>query len=152
MACPPGQTADGRATLTRLGQVLLDRVCEVVHRHRLKPDPARPCQRGQEEPRATEERVLDAGNCRDVERDRLLEHADMPRVDAQRVAWLQVVNDHLAVQLHPRRSLTLQPLHAKAGASEDPGTQSLLEPDRELHADGGAHETVAVDHVTLAWG
>src|SRR6267154_6170304 len=129
MASPPGQTADGRATLTRLGQVLLDRVCEVVHRHRLKPHPAGSGQRCEEEPRATEESVLDAGNGGDVERDRLLEHADMSRVDAQRVAWLQVVNHHLAVQLDPRGALTLQPLHAKTGTSEDPGTQSLLEPD-----------------------
>src|SRR5258707_15554194 len=74
----------------------------------------------------------------------------MARMDAQRVAGLQVVHDHLAVQLDPGLALALQSLHAEPRAAENSGPQPLLKADRELHADGGAHESVAVDHVALA--
>ncbi len=70
-------------------------------------------------------------------------------MDAKRVAWLEVVDDDLAVQLDPGRALAGEPLQAKAGAAEDAGAQALLEADGELHAGCGAHEAVAVDHVAL---
>ena len=69
---------------------------------------------------------------------------------AQRVAGLEVVHHDLAVQLHPRVALAGQPLHAKAGASEDACAESLLKTDRELHAGRRAHEAMAVNHVSVA--
>jgi len=71
-------------------------------------------------------------------------------MNAQRVARLQVVHDHLAVELNPGLALSLEPLQAKPGASENPRTQPLLEADRELDPDGGSHEAVAMNHVALA--
>src|SRR6202521_1478631 len=123
---------------------------EMLHGHRLQPDPPRTRERGEEDAVTAEERVLDAGYGGDVELDRFLVHAHVPRMDAQRVAGLKVVHDDLPVQLHPRLSLALKPLHPESRAAEDSRAELLLEPDRELHARGGAHETMPVDHVALA--
>src|ERR1700704_4503851 len=95
-----------RTALTRLWQVLLDRVSEVVHAHRLQPHPARSGEGGQEEARPAAEGVLDAGDGRDVETHRLLVHADVAWMDAQRIAGLQVVHDHLSGQLNPSPALS----------------------------------------------
>src|SRR5437667_12208957 len=67
----------------------------------------------------------------------------------QRVAWLQVIDDNLAVQRDPALALTGQLLQAKARAAEDAGAETLLESDRKLHTDRGAQEAVPVDHVAL---
>src|SRR5712691_9665947 len=81
----------------RLGQILLDRVRQVLHAHRLQPDTSRPRERGKEEAAAAEERVLDSGHSGDVELNRFLVHADVARMHTQGVARLQVVGHHLAV-------------------------------------------------------
>src|SRR5258708_28335351 len=81
--------------LPGLGQVLLDGVRQVLHGHGLQPDAARSGQRRQEQSRAAEEGALDPWNRLDVELNRFLVHADVPRVHAERVARLQVVRDHL---------------------------------------------------------
>src|SRR5690349_23649216 len=119
--------------LTGFRQVLLDRVCQVLHAHRLQPDAARPRQRGEEKALAAEEHVLDSGHGHDVELHRLLEHPDVARMHAQGVAGLQVIGHDFTVELDPGLALTLQALHAKTGAAEHAGPESLLKADRELH-------------------
>src|SRR5438874_11335437 len=119
----------------------------VCDRYRLLQYAPMACEPREKDAVAAEQRVLDAGDGGDVELHALLVHADMPGVDPQRVARLQVVGDDLAVELHPGAALALQALHAKAGAAEDAGAQLLLETDRELHARSPAHEAVAVHHV-----
>src|SRR6266851_2715967 len=136
----------------RLRQILLDRVRQVLHAHRLQPDASRPRERGKEEAAAAEERVLDPGHGRDVELHRFLVHADVARVYAQGVARLQVVGHDLAVQLDPRLALPLEALHPESRAAENARAQPLLEADGKLDADGGAHETVPVNHEALARG
>src|SRR5207253_1659596 len=101
-----------------------------------------------EQSRAAEEHVLNPGDRHDVELHRLLEHPHLARVDTQRVARLQVVDDDLAVQSHPRLALPGQLLETKAGPSENARAQALLETDRELDAKGRAQEAVPVNHVT----
>src|SRR5260370_17817171 len=133
-----------------LGQVLLNSVRQVLHGHRLQPEPGRTGERGEEEPAAAEESVLDARDSGDVELHRLLVHADMAGMHSQCVAGLQVVSHDLAVELDPGRALALQSLHAKTGAAEYARAQPLLEADRELDADRRAHESVAWNHVALA--
>jgi hypothetical protein len=99
---PAQQAAHHRAAPRfAVGQVLGYRVRQVLHGHRLQPDTPRAGKRGQEDPVAAEEHVLDAGDSRDAELDSLLEHADVPGVHADGVARLEVVDDHLAVQLNP---------------------------------------------------
>src|SRR4029077_6928378 len=107
----------GAEPAARLRQVLLDRMRQVLHAHRLKPHTTGTCERGQEEARPAEERVLDSWNRGDAELHRFLEHADVTRVDAQRVASLEVIGDDLAVQLDPGMSLALQSLHRETGAA-----------------------------------
>src|SRR5437773_10864262 len=68
----------------------------------------------------------------------------------QCVAGLQVVDDNLAVQGNPCLPLTGVLLQPTSGAGEDARSEALLEPDRELHAELGAEETVAMHHVSLA--
>src|SRR5258706_10457821 len=121
----------------------------MLHGHGLQPHPAGPGQRGQEDAVAAEERVLDARDRGDVELPRLLVHAYVSRVPAQRVACLQVVHHDLAMQLHPRMALTLKSLHAKPGAAEDSRAEPLLKADRELDTGCAAHEAVTVDHVAV---
>src|SRR5216684_7886077 len=123
----------------RLGQILLDCVRQVLHAHRLQPDATWPRERGKEEAAAAEERVLDSGHGRDVELHGFLVHADVARVHAQGVARLQVVGHHLAVQLDPGLALSLETLHAEARAAKNARAQPLLEADRKLDTDGGAH-------------
>src|SRR5450756_1807696 len=94
-------------TLASLRHVLHDRVGEVLHRHRLKPHSAWTGERRQEETRAAENRILDARDRRDVEANRLLVHADVARVNAQCVASLKVVRDHLTMELDPGLALSL---------------------------------------------
>src|SRR5438093_8001034 len=120
---------------------------EMRHRHRLEPHASGAGERREKDAVAAEQRVLDAGDGGDVELHALLVHADVPGVDPQRVARLQVVGDDLAVELHPGAALALQALHAKAGAAEDAGAKLLLETDRELHARSPAHEAVAGTNV-----
>src|SRR6266571_6124017 len=120
---------------------------EMRHRHRLQPHAAGAGERRQEDAVAAEQRVLDARDGGDVELHALLVYADVPRVDPQGVARLQVICDDLAVELYPGAALALQALHAKAGAAEYAGAESLLETDRELHARGRAHEAVTVHEV-----
>src|ERR1700704_4903216 len=67
----------------RLRQILLDRMREVLHGHRLQPYASRTCERGQENSVASEERVLDARDGCDVELNRLLVHPHVPWVYAQ---------------------------------------------------------------------
>src|ERR1700730_1814421 len=115
---------------------------KVLHRHRLQPHPAGTGECGEKDAVTTEKGVLDAGDRGDVELHGLLVHANVARVYAQRVACRQVVNDHLAVKLHPRLTLALEALHPETGSAEDAGAEPLLESDRELHADRCAHEAV----------
>src|SRR5207248_4977883 len=138
--------------LARLGQILLDRMRQVVHAHRLKPHPSRTGQRGQEQARTAEEHVLDAGHGHDVELHRLLKHTDLARMHAQGVARLQVVDDDLTVEGNPRLPLPRQLLQPKSGAAEDARAEALLKADGELDADLGAEEAMAMDHVALTGG
>src|SRR5260370_6551853 len=149
-ASPPSIT--DRQFSASLRQVLLDRVRQVLHAHRLQPDATRPRQRGEEEATAAEERVLDSGHSRDVELHRFLVHADVAGVHAQGVARLQVVGHHLAVQLDPRLALSLETLHPESRAPDNARAQPLLEADRKLDPDRGAHETAPLYHVALSWG
>src|SRR5882672_10099706 len=128
-------------------QVFAESMREVRHRHRLQPHASRSGERREEDAVTAEQRVLDSRDGGDVELHALLVHADMPGVNTQRVAWLQVVRDDLAVELHPGLALSLKALHAKAGAAEDAGAKPLLETDRELHARGRAHEAVPMHEV-----
>src|ERR1700752_4984637 len=123
---------------------------EVLHAHRLKPDPAWSRQRREEQALAAEQHVLDARHGHDAELHRLLEHPDVAWMDAKRVPGLEVVGDNLPAQLAPGLPLTLQPLQPEAGAAEDAGAEALLKADRELHAWGGAHDPVPVTQVALA--
>src|SRR6202049_2802824 len=103
----------------------------MLHGHRLKPHAPRTCERGEKDAVAAEERVLDTRDGGDVELHRLLVHADMAGVNAQRVAGLEVVGDDLTAELDPSLALPGQALHAKARPAEQPGAQSLLEAHRE---------------------
>src|SRR5713101_5896522 len=145
---PFQQVADKRAAARLgVGQVFVDRVREVRHGHRLQPNSPGSGQRGKEYSVTTEESVLDARDRGDVELHRLLVHPDVARVHAQRVARLEVVDDDLAVELHPGLTLALQALHAEARTAKDAGAEPLLKADRELHAGGGADEPMSMDHV-----
>src|SRR5882672_11056383 len=125
---PREQRADERATPgLAMWKVFADRMREVGHRHRLQPHASGSSQRREKDAVAAKQRVLDAGHGGDVELHALLVHADMPGVNTQRVARLQVVRDDLAVELYPGLALSLKALHAKAGAAEDAGAEPLLE-------------------------
>ena len=56
--------------------------------------------------------LLDAGQQRDVEVDRLAEHADVAGMHHDRFARREIVGDHFAAELDPRGALAAQPLHA----------------------------------------
>src|SRR3984893_18439864 len=124
---------------------------QVLHGHRLQPHAAGTRECGEEDAVAAEEHVLDTRDGRDVELHRFLEHADMAWMHAQGVARLQVVAHDLAAEPDPRGSLSLQALHAKTRAAENPCPQPLLEADRKLDAERRAHEAMAMNHVALAW-
>src|SRR5579859_3951007 len=86
------------------------------HAHRLQPHAAGTRERCEEDAVTAEQGVLDARHGGDVELHRLLVHADVTGVHAQRVARLQVVDDHLAVELDPRLPLPLEPLQPNTPA------------------------------------
>src|SRR5207245_9559304 len=85
----------------RLGQVLLDRVRQVLHGHRLQPHAARTRERCEEDAVAAGERIFDTGDGGDVELHGFMVHADMTGMDAKSVAVLQFEGQDLAVRIHP---------------------------------------------------
>src|ERR1700674_2928112 len=121
---------------------------EMLHGHGLKPHPPWTSECGEKDAVTAEERVLDSRDGGDVELHRLLVHADMAGVNPQGVAGLEVIGDDLTAELNPSLALSGQTLHAEAGPAEHPRAESLLEAHRELHAGGGAHESVAMHQVT----
>ena len=117
---------------------------EARERQRLQPHPSGAGERGQEDAVPAEELVPDALDRGDAEAHRLLEEADVTRVDTQRLAGDEVVDDDLSTQLDPGASLPVDRLEAEAVAAEDPRPEALLEAERELDAVGAGDEGVAV--------
>jgi hypothetical protein len=123
---------------------------EVRQRQRLQPDFSGPGQTRDEEPVAAEDHVADAGQQRDVEVDRLAEHADVTRMGLDRFARGEIVGDDFAAELDPRRARAAELLHDEAVAAEHARAERTLKAHREFDALRRAQEPMAVNHVALA--
>src|SRR5579859_2320911 len=93
---------------------------QVWHGQRLQPDAAGASQLHQEQPVATEDRIGDAADHGDVERDAFLEHPDMARMYQQRLAGAELMGDNLAAQFHPGLSVAGQALQDEASPPKMP--------------------------------
>lgn len=69
---------------------------------------------------------------------------------AERLAGLQVVGQHLAIQLDPGLGVARDLLQDEARAAEHARAQLALEPDADLYALSSAEKAGAVDEVALA--
>ena len=74
-------------------QVSLDSVSQPGDGEGLEPDSSGAGEGGEKNTVAAEDHVLDAGNGRDLERDRGLKCADVTRMNAQSLAGLKVADD-----------------------------------------------------------
>src|SRR5664280_3619384 len=141
----PAAVAAGVAVPRR--QVVADLGGQLADAHRLEPHPARPGQRGDEEPVAPEHLVLDTRNGPDGEIHALGECAHVARVDPERHAGLEVVGEHLTGQLQPRLTLAGQVLEEEAHAPEECAPKLLLHGDGCLDPLRAAQKARPVDEV-----
>src|SRR5579859_3767093 len=121
---------------------------QVWHGQRLQPDAAGASQLHQEQPVATEDRIGDAADHGDVERDAFLEHPDMARMYQQRLAGAELMGDNLAAQFHPGLSVAGQALQDEALAAEDAAAERALQGHAQLDALHAAQEAVTVNQIT----
>jgi len=110
-------------------QVFINGVGELSNRKRLQPDPPRPGERREKNSVAAEDHVFDAGNGCDLKRHAGLKCADMPGVNAQSFARLQVADDEFARKFEPCCALAAEVLKQEAAASENARAKRLLEAD-----------------------
>src|SRR4029077_11565186 len=78
------------------------------------------------------------------------EGADVPGMNAKRLARLQVLDNQFSGQLDPGRSLAADTLQHEAASSKNSRAQGLLETDANLDIRHGTQKAVAVNHVFAA--
>ena len=142
-----GGGLDARVVVALL-QVRRERSGEVGEVHRLEPDLPRPGEAHQEQPVAAEDLVLQPGHGRQLVGDGPVEQADVARMDAQRLARLELVLRELAAERDPRVARAAEPLQHEAEAAEQarpdlPG----VEGGRELAAVGAGEEAAPLNGV-----